>query len=89
VGSGELRDLDTRGVLDVVVACRRSADRAEADLLAGVVHLVDLHPVLDPDTAAHVGLNDRPLTAMEAGAPTATTTTCTASTGPTGGSGVL
>lgn len=48
----ELRGLDVRGVLDAVVERRRCADRAEAELLALVVHLVDLHPVTDPDRAA-------------------------------------
>ena len=32
-----------------LVADRRTADRAEADLLAKVAHWCDLHPVLDPD----------------------------------------
>ena len=39
------RDLDREGVLEAVVAARRSADREEARLLALAVHWVDLHPV--------------------------------------------
>src|SRR3954453_16341309 len=45
------RDLDTTGVLDALVAARRTADRAEAHLLALAVHYVDLHPVT-PDAPA-------------------------------------
>jgi hypothetical protein len=37
--------LDVRGSLVAVAQARRVADRAEADLLGLVVHLVDLHPV--------------------------------------------
>jgi hypothetical protein len=47
VSRGPVRDLDASEVLSVVVARRRAADRAEADLLAAVVHFVDLHPVTD------------------------------------------
>src|SRR3954470_14419711 len=46
------RDLDTTGVLDALVAARRTADRAEADILALAVHYVDLHPVTDQAPAA-------------------------------------
>src|SRR3954451_6059489 len=46
------RDLDTTGVLDALVAARRTADRAEAHLLALAVHYVDLHPVTDQAPAA-------------------------------------
>ena len=46
------RDLDTTGVLDALVAARRTADRAEADLLALAVHYVNLHPVTDQAPAA-------------------------------------
>src|SRR3954452_8806143 len=45
------RDLDTTGVLDALVDARRTADRAEAHLLALAVHYVDLHPVT-PDAPA-------------------------------------
>ncbi len=64
---GDVRDRDVRGVLDLLVGQRRAGDRAEADLLVGVVQLVDLFPVLDPEDAAYVASNDRPLTAAEAG----------------------
>ena len=47
-----MRDLEAGQVLDYVVARRRVADRAEADLLAAVVVWVDLHPVTDRDGAA-------------------------------------
>ena len=43
----EVRDLDASAVLDAVVAARRSADAAEARLLALAVHWVDLHPVTE------------------------------------------
>src|SRR3954447_5056491 len=46
------RDLDTTGVLDALVSARRTADRAEAHLLALAVHYVDLHPVTDHAPAA-------------------------------------
>src|SRR3954471_3486358 len=46
------RDLDTTGVLDALVDARRTADRAEAHLLALAVHYVDLHPVTDHAPAA-------------------------------------
>src|SRR3954464_6621128 len=47
------RDLDTTtGVLDALVDARRTADRAEADLLGLVVHYVDLHPVTAESPAA-------------------------------------
>src|SRR3954471_1638128 len=46
------RDLDTTGVLDALVDARRTADRAEAHLLALAVHYVDLHPVTDQTPAA-------------------------------------
>src|SRR3954469_229672 len=47
------RDLDTTTeVLDALVAARRTADRAEADILALAVHYVDLHPVTDQAPAA-------------------------------------
>ena len=42
-----LRDLDAAGTLAVVAGARRVADRAEAELLAAVVHWVDLHPVTE------------------------------------------
>ena len=51
-GVEDVRDLDATGVLDAVVARRRTADRAEADLVALVVHWVDVHPVLDDTTTA-------------------------------------
>jgi hypothetical protein len=53
-GPGDLRDLDVAGALWFVVDRRRAADRAEADLLAGVVHWVDLHPVTDRHPAAQL-----------------------------------
>jgi len=46
------RDLDTTGVLDALVDSRRTADRAEAHILALAVHYVDLHPVTDQAPAA-------------------------------------
>src|SRR3954452_23308020 len=47
------RDLDTTTqVLDALVAARRTADRAEADLLELAVHYVDLHPVTPHAPAA-------------------------------------
>jgi hypothetical protein len=46
--------------LEGLVARRRVADRAEAELLALVVRFVDLHPPVDPDAAASMDL-DRPL----------------------------
>src|SRR4051812_22002475 len=48
------RDLDTTGVLDALVAARRTGDRAEAHLLALAVHYVDLHPIT-PDAPAATG----------------------------------
>ncbi len=48
----DLRALDDRSVLTFVVDARRSADREEANLLAGVVHWADLHPVT-PTAAGH------------------------------------
>ncbi len=56
-----VRALDDRSVLTFVVAQRRSADQAEADLLAGVVHWADLHPATDPDAGAASWPDDRPL----------------------------
>ncbi len=44
-----MSDLDVRRSLLAATDARRTADRAEADLLALAVHLVDLHPV-DDDT---------------------------------------
>ena len=52
LGTGDLGDLDPAGALSFVVGQRRAADRSEADLLAGVVHWVDLHPVTDRHPAA-------------------------------------
>ncbi len=64
----DVRDLDVRGVLDLLVGQRRAGDAGGGgDLLVGVVQLVDLFPVLDPEDAAYVASNDRPLTAAEAG----------------------
>src|SRR5690242_1913555 len=57
-GRVDVRELDDASVLSFVVNARRSADREEADLLAGVVYWADLHPVVDqpgslvPDVAA-------------------------------------
>ncbi len=65
--SGDVRDLDSRAVLDLVVARRRASDRAEADLLAGVVQLVDLDPVTDPEDAAYHPSNESPELAVFAG----------------------
>src|SRR6478672_8000173 len=48
----EVRDLDASAVLDAVVERRRTADRAEAELLALAVHWVDLHPATDSHPAA-------------------------------------
>ena len=48
----DVRDLDASAVLDAVVCARRTADQAEADLLALAVHWVDLHPVTPEHPAA-------------------------------------
>ena len=48
----EVLDLDAAAVLDAADAARRTADRAEARLLALAVHLVDLHPVTPEHPAA-------------------------------------
>src|SRR6478672_9146619 len=48
----EVRDLDASAVLDAVVERRRTADRAEAELLALAVHWVDLHPATSEHPAA-------------------------------------
>jgi hypothetical protein len=45
-------DLDTPGVLDALATARRTADRAEADILALAVRYVDLHPVTAEAPAA-------------------------------------
>jgi hypothetical protein len=58
----ETRDLGPAEALQAVVDRRHSADRAEADLLALVVHWVDLHPVTDRHPAA-TWTADIPLTA--------------------------
>ena len=47
-----MRDLDAAAVLDAVVSARRTADQAEAGLLALAVHWVDLHPVTPEHPAA-------------------------------------
>ena len=47
-----LRDLTPAQVLDAVVERRRTAERAEAELLGLAVHWVDLHPVTDSFPAA-------------------------------------
>ncbi len=60
----DVRALDDHSVLTFVVAQRRNADQAEADLLAGVVHWADLHPVTDPHAGAAGAASwpiDRPL----------------------------
>ena len=54
-----LRDLDAAGTLAVVAGARRVADRAEAELLAAVVHWVDLHPVTETDPEASWRLKAR------------------------------
>ncbi len=57
-GVVDVRALDDHSVLSFVVAQRRSADQAEADLLAGVVHWADLHPVTpQPGTDHRYGDN--------------------------------
>src|SRR5690349_24346100 len=48
----DVRDLEASAVLDAVVQRRRTADRAEAELLALAVHWVDLHPVTPEHPAA-------------------------------------
>src|SRR4051794_32224445 len=45
-------DLDTTQVLETLVDQRRTADAAEANILALAVHYVDLHPVTDTTPAA-------------------------------------
>ena len=45
----DLRDLAPADVLSFAVQQRRTADRAEARLLAAAVHWVDLHPVTDDE----------------------------------------
>ena len=52
----DLRSLDVRSSLVAVAERRRAADRAEADLLALAVHLVDLHPVEGDTPVATWGL---------------------------------
>src|SRR5919107_1449326 len=49
------RDLDTTQVLEALVDARRTADRAEAQILALAVHFVDLHPVTDQAPGATWG----------------------------------
>src|SRR6476619_5189962 len=44
--------MDASAVLDAAVERRRTADQAEADLLALAVHWVDLHPVTPGHPAA-------------------------------------
>ncbi|MEO5708684.1 MAG: hypothetical protein ABIQ59_02525 [Nocardioidaceae bacterium] len=51
----DLRDLAPAEVLAYAAEQRRTADAAEARLLAAAVHWVDLHPVLD-DTEVEVTL---------------------------------
>ena len=46
------RDLDTIQVLEAMVDARRTADRAEADILGLAVHYVDLHPVTQESPTA-------------------------------------
>src|SRR5690349_9568765 len=46
------RDLNTTSVLEALVDARRTADRAEAQILGLAVHYVDLHPVTDRAPAA-------------------------------------
>src|SRR6478672_357687 len=48
----DVRDLDASAVLDAAVSARRTADAAEARLLALAVHWVDLHPVTPEHPAA-------------------------------------
>jgi uncharacterized protein DUF222 len=64
---GGVWDLDVRGVLDLVVGQRRVADAGEASLLAGVVALVGLDPVTDPEDAAYHPSNESPEQAVFAG----------------------
>ena len=45
----DLPDHDANRTLASLVADRRTADRAEADLLAKVAHFCDLHQVVDPE----------------------------------------
>src|SRR3954467_3027576 len=62
------RDLDTTTVvLDALVTARRTADRAEADLLGLAVHYVDLHPVTPHAPAAT--WTDRTLELFPTGTP--------------------
>src|SRR6476661_7498276 len=48
----DVRDLDASAVLDAAVSARRTADRAEAELLALAVHWVDLPPATSEHPAA-------------------------------------
>lgn len=52
LASPDVRAPDARQVLAAVVDRRRCADRAEAELLALVVHFLDLHPVIGDVTPA-------------------------------------
>ena len=52
----EVRDLAPGEVLAAVVERRRTADRAEADLLALAVHWVDLHPVTEVSPSVTVSV---------------------------------
>jgi hypothetical protein len=47
-----LRDLGPAEAIDAAVTARRTANRAEADLLAIAVHYVDVCPVLDGENPA-------------------------------------
>ena len=68
--SPPVRDLDAGQVLELVVARRREADRAEADVLALAVHFVDLHPVTEEHSPASWVLG-RPLIGPPEEAPVA------------------
>lgn len=59
-----LDELDTTTVLEAAVACRASADRAEADLLTVAAHFADLHPA--PPGTPRAGYGDPTLRVADA-----------------------
>jgi hypothetical protein len=67
--------LDARSVVDAAVACRRAADRAEADLLLVAAQFADLHPALDGPRAGYGDPALRVVDGAESSAPLAGTGT--------------
>jgi hypothetical protein len=58
-GDCDLRDLAPGDVLSFAADQRRTADRAEARLLAAAVHWVDLHPITESSPAASFRIRQR------------------------------